>query len=194
MQGRADVLRPAPLPDRGGRPRGRPGRVVAVAGPLINSPRRPRRGVAGRRRAEHRVDVSQLVDLGLARSVQLDGRPRVRIESRSRAGSSCWSSPPATGWACSATPPGCWPPHSVQVRSAVLHTVEDVAVNTWRVTSRLCPTCPTRLCWSSSSSGWRTGDRTVLRARPQAGGPGDATGRARGPTWSRSAAPAPPRP
>ena len=39
--------------------------------------------------------------------------------------------------------------HSVQVRSAVLHTVEGVAVNTWRVDKQV-PTCPTPRTWSNS--------------------------------------------
>ena len=50
---------------------------------LISSPRRPGRRDARRRGPDDRpVDLSRLVDVGLARSVALDGRPRVRVEPR----------------------------------------------------------------------------------------------------------------
>ena len=81
-----------------------------------------------------RVDVTQLVDLGLARSVQLDGRPRIRVETQP-GGLQLLSQRPI-GSVSSATRPACWP-RTGSVRSAVLHTVEGVAVNTWRVDKRV---------------------------------------------------------
>ena len=77
-----------------------------------------------------RVDVTQLVDLGLARSVQLDGRPRIRVETQP-GGYSSSSRTDRLGLFSDTA--GLLASHSVQVRSAVLHTVEGVAVNTWRV-------------------------------------------------------------
>ena len=53
------------------------------------------------------VDVTQLVDVGLARSVQLDGRPRIRRRAPARRRQLVVAA--RTGSACSATPPACWP-------------------------------------------------------------------------------------
>ena len=77
------------------------------------------------------VDVTQLVDLGLARSVQLDGRPRIRVESQPGGVQLVIAATDRLGLFSDTA--GLLASHSVQVRSAVLHTVEGVAVNTWRV-------------------------------------------------------------
>jgi [protein-PII] uridylyltransferase len=77
------------------------------------------------------VDVTQLVDLGLARSVQLDGRPRMRVESQPGGVQLVIAATDRLGLFSDTA--GLLASHSVQVRSAVLHTVEGVAVNTWRV-------------------------------------------------------------
>jgi [protein-PII] uridylyltransferase len=78
-----------------------------------------------------RVDVTHLVDLGLARSVQLDGRPRVRVETQPGGVQLVIAATDRLGLFSDTA--GLLALHSVQVRSAVLHTVEGVAVNTWRV-------------------------------------------------------------
>jgi [protein-PII] uridylyltransferase len=78
-----------------------------------------------------RVDVTQLVDLGLARSVQLDGRPRIRVETQPGGVQLVIAASDRLGLFSDTA--GLLASHSVQVRSAVLHTVEGVAVNTWRV-------------------------------------------------------------
>jgi [protein-PII] uridylyltransferase len=78
-----------------------------------------------------RVDVTQLVDLGLARSVQLDGRPRIRVDSQPGGVQLIIATTDRLGLFSDTA--GLLASHSVQVRSAVLHTVEGVAVNTWRV-------------------------------------------------------------
>lgn len=52
---------------------------------------------------DHAVDLSRLVDVGLARSVALDGRPRVRVEPRP--GGAELLIARRTGSGCSATPP-----------------------------------------------------------------------------------------
>ncbi|MCW2812044.1 MAG: glnD [Friedmanniella sp.] len=78
-----------------------------------------------------RVDVSQLVDLGLARSVALDGRPRVTAESKPGGVQLVIAARDRLGLFSQTA--GLLASHGVQVRSAVLHTVDGVAVNTWRV-------------------------------------------------------------
>jgi [protein-PII] uridylyltransferase len=82
-----------------------------------------------------RVDVTHLVDLGLARSVELDGRPRIRVETQPGALQLVIAATDRLGLFSDTA--GLLASHSVQVRSAVLHTVEGVAVNTWRVDKQL---------------------------------------------------------
>ena len=77
------------------------------------------------------MDVSELVDVGLARSVQLDGRPRIRVEPQPGGVQLVIAATDRLGLFSDTA--GLLASHSVQVRSAVLHTVEGVAVNTWRV-------------------------------------------------------------
>ena len=90
-----------------------------------------------------RADVTAtLVDLGLARSVRLDGRPRVRVESKPGGMQLVIAARDRLGLFSDTA--GLLASHAVSVRSAVLHTVEGVAVNTWRVDKQARPTCPTR--------------------------------------------------
>ena len=86
------------------------------------------------------VDVTQLVDLGLARSVQLDGRPRIRVESQPGGVQLVIATTDRLGLFSDTA--GLLASHSVQVRSAVLHTVEGVAVNTWRVDKQMASDLP----------------------------------------------------
>jgi [protein-PII] uridylyltransferase len=87
-----------------------------------------------------RVDVTQLVDLGLARSVQLDGRPRIRMETQPGGVQLVIAATDRLGLFSDTA--GLLASHSVQVRSAVLHTVEGVAVNTWRVDKQVTSDLP----------------------------------------------------
>jgi [protein-PII] uridylyltransferase len=80
---------------------------------------------------ESRIDVTTLVDLGLARSVQLDGRPRIRLEPHPGGVELVIAAPDRLGLFGDTA--GLLASHGVSVRSAVLHTVKSVAVNTWRV-------------------------------------------------------------
>jgi [protein-PII] uridylyltransferase len=87
-----------------------------------------------------RVDVTQLVDLGLARSVQLDGRPRIRVEPQPGGVVLVIAARDRLGLFSDTA--GLLASHSVQVRSAVLHAVEGVAVNTWRVDKQVVSDLP----------------------------------------------------
>ena len=75
--------------------------------------------------------TATLVDLGLARSVRLDGKPRIRAESQPGGVQVVIAARDRLGLFGDTA--GLLAAHSVSVRSAVLHTVEGVAVNTWRV-------------------------------------------------------------
>ena len=81
--------------------------------------------------ADTRVDVTSLVDLGLARSVQLDGKPRIRIEPQPGGVQLLIAARDRLGLFGDTA--GLLAAHGVSVRSAALHTVQSVAVNTWRV-------------------------------------------------------------
>jgi [protein-PII] uridylyltransferase len=87
-----------------------------------------------------RVDVTQLVDLGLARSVQLDDRPRIRAETQPGGVQLIIAATDRLGLFSDTA--GLLASHSIQVRSAVLHTVEGVAVNTWRVDKQAASDLP----------------------------------------------------
>jgi [protein-PII] uridylyltransferase len=87
-----------------------------------------------------RVDVTQLVDLGLARSVQLDGRPRIRVEPQPGGVQLVIAAKDRLGLFSDTA--GLLASHTVQVRSAVLHTVQGVAVNTWRVDKQVVSDLP----------------------------------------------------
>jgi [protein-PII] uridylyltransferase len=87
-----------------------------------------------------RVAATQLVDLGLARSVQLDGRPRIKVETQPGGLQLVVAANDRLGLFSDTA--GLLASHAVQVRSAVLHTVEGVAVNTWRVDKQLASDLP----------------------------------------------------
>jgi [protein-PII] uridylyltransferase len=109
-----------------------------------------------------RVDVTQLVDLGLARSVQLDGRPRIRVEPQ----------PGGVQLVIAARDrlrlfsdtAGLLASHSVQVRSAVLHTVEGVAVNTWRVDKQAVSDLPDTAYLVKQLSRLEAGETGILNS------------------------------
>ncbi len=87
-----------------------------------------------------RVDVTKLVDVGLARSVKLDGKPRVQIESQPGGLQLVIAVRDRLGLFSDTA--GLLATHGLQVRSAVLHTVEQVSVNTWRVDKQLVADLP----------------------------------------------------
>jgi hypothetical protein len=80
-------------------------------------------------------EQTELVDLGLARSVQIDGRPRIKLESKAGGIQLIIAATDRLGLFSETA--GLLASHSVQVRSAVLATVNGVAVNTWRVDKQL---------------------------------------------------------
>jgi [protein-PII] uridylyltransferase len=85
----------------------------------------------------HRTDF---VDLGLARSVKLDGIPRTRLDSKPGASQLVIAATDRLGLFSDTA--GLLVAHGISVRSAVLHTVEGVAVNTWRIDKDLAKDIP----------------------------------------------------
>jgi [protein-PII] uridylyltransferase len=107
-----------------------------------------------------RVDVAQLVDLGLARSVQLDGRPRIRVETEPGGVQLIIAATDRLGLFSDTA--GLLASHSIQVRSAVLHTVESVAVNTWRVDKQLARDLPDTAYLIKQLSRLQAGETGIL--------------------------------
>ena len=118
-----------------------------------------------------RVDVTKLVDLGLARSVQLDGRPRIRLEPQPGGVQLVIAAPDRLGLFGDTA--GLLASHGVSVRSAVLHTVQSIAVNTWRVDKAKSAISRTPRSWPRSWNALRPGTR-ACSARCSAGRPGFA--------------------
>jgi [protein-PII] uridylyltransferase len=108
-----------------------------------------------------RVDVAQLVDLGLARSVQLDGRPRIRVETEPGGVQLIIAATDRLGLFSDTA--GLFASHSIQVRSAVLHTVEGVAVNTWRIDKQLASDLPDTAYLIKQLSRLQAGETGILR-------------------------------
>ena len=127
-------------------------------------------------------EQTELVDLGLARSVQIDGRPRIRMEPKAGGIQLIIAATDRVGLFSETA--GLLASHSVQVRSAVLTTVNGVAVNTWRVDKQLATDLPDVAFLIKQLERLERGDTTVLRsvrrreARVQAGGSPDSNGRA----------------
>ena len=107
-----------------------------------------------------RVDVTQLVDLGLARSVQLDGRPRIRVEPQPGGVVLVIAARDRLGLFSDTA--GLLASHSVQVRSAVLHTVEGVAVNSWRVDKQVVSDLPDTAYLVKQLSRLEAGETAIL--------------------------------
>ena len=72
-----------------------------------------------------------LIDLGLARSVGVDGRPRVRVESKPGGVQLTIAARDRLGLFADIA--GLLATHSISVRSAVLSSIDGIAVNSWRV-------------------------------------------------------------
>lgn len=107
-----------------------------------------------------RLEITELVDLGLARSVALDGRPRIRIESKPGGLQLVIAAADRLGLFSDTA--GLLAGQGVHVRSAVLHTVVGVAVNTWRVDKELVAEVPDLAFLVQQLERLEAGDRTVL--------------------------------
>jgi len=110
--------------------------------------------------AIRRVDIGRLVDVGLARSVALDGRPRIRVETRPGGLELLVAARDRLGLFSETA--GLLASHGVQVRSAVLHTLDGVAVNTWRVDKQLAADLPDPAFLVQQLERLEQGDATVL--------------------------------
>ena len=106
------------------------------------------------------MDIARLVDVGLARSVGLDGRPRVRVESSPGGLQLLVAARDRLGLFSETA--GLLAAHGVQVRSAVLHTVDEVAVNTWRVDKQVLTDLPDPAFLVKQLERLEQGDRMVL--------------------------------
>ncbi|HZA03235.1 MAG TPA: [protein-PII] uridylyltransferase, partial [Propionibacteriaceae bacterium] len=106
--------------------------------------------------------TATLVDVGLARSVRLDGKPRVRTESRPGGVQLMIAARDRLGLFGDTA--GLLTAHSVGVRSAVLHTVEEVAVNTWRVDKVKPGDLPDPAFLSKELERLEAGDQSMLAA------------------------------
>ena len=106
--------------------------------------------------------ATELVDLGLARSVRLDGKPRVRYESKAGGMQLVIAARDRLGLFSETA--GLLSAHAVSVRSAVVHTVEGVAVNTWRVDKQVAAELPDAAFLVQQMERLETGDPAVLQA------------------------------
>ncbi len=106
--------------------------------------------------------ATTLVDVGLARSVRLDGKPRVRAESQPGGVQVVIAARDRLGLFGDTA--GLLTAHSVSVRSAVLHTVEEVAVNTWRVDKDKLRDLPDLAFLTKELERLEAGDQSMLTA------------------------------
>ncbi len=106
--------------------------------------------------------TTELVDLGLARSVRLDGRPRVRFEAKPGGMQIVIAARDRVGLFSEVA--GLLASHAVSVRSAALNTVEGVAVNTWRVDKQVAADLPDAAFLVKQMERLEAGDRDVLQA------------------------------
>jgi [protein-PII] uridylyltransferase len=131
---------------------------------------------------DRRAELGELVDLGLARSVRLDGRPRIRLEPKPGGLQLIIAATDRLGLFSETA--GLLASHSIQVRSAMLHTVDRVAVNSWRVDKQLPADLPDPAFLIKQLERLEAGDPTVLRpvrrreARAHSGGSPGADGTA----------------
>ena len=113
-----------------------------------------------RAEAGRQVDLERLLDLGLARSVGLDGRPRVQVQTQPGGLQLLVAARDRLGLFSETA--GLLASHGVQVRSAVLHTFDGVAVNTWRVDKQHRDDLPDPAFLVKQLERLEQGDSTVL--------------------------------
>ena len=136
-----------------------------------------------------RVELTQLVDVGLARSVQLDGRPRIKAESQPGGLQLTMASRDRLGLFSDTA--GLLASFGIGVRSAVLHTFEGIAINTWRVDKQRVTDLPDVALLVKQLELLQAGDTAVLtrvrrrEARAQQTAPADAALRRAGPAGQR---------
>jgi [protein-PII] uridylyltransferase len=82
----------------------------------------------------------ELGDLGLARSVRLDGKPRIRFESKPGGFQMVVAAVDRLGLFSETA--GLLAAQAISVRSAMLNTAEGVAVNTWRLDKQVAADLP----------------------------------------------------
>lgn len=111
---------------------------------------------------DRREAFAELSDLGLARSVRLDGRPRIRIDQRPGGIQLMIAATDRLGLFSEIA--GLLAAHAVSVRSAVLSTLEGVAVNTWRVDKQLLADLPDPAVLVKEIERLERGDSTMLAA------------------------------
>ena len=122
------------------------------------------------------VDLNRLLDVGLARSVALDGRPRVQVQTQPGGLQLLVAARDRLGLFSETA--GLLAANGVQVRSAVLHTFDGVAVNTWRVDKQHLDDLPDPAFLVNQLERLEAGDSTVLstvrrrEARALSAGPG----------------------
>ena len=131
--------RAAALSHRGRRSRGRPGRLVTVASSTDQQPGRPTPKGCWSMKEPGWTSPSWLTSVWLVRC-SWTGRPRIRVETQPGGVQLVIAATDRLGLFSDTA--GLLASHSVQVRSAVLHTVEGVAVNTWRVDKQLASRPP----------------------------------------------------
>jgi [protein-PII] uridylyltransferase len=112
--------------------------------------------------ADTRIDVTTLVDVGLARSVRLDGKPRVRVEPQLGGVQLVIAARDRLGLFGDTA--GLLASHGVSVRSAVLHTLQKVAVNTWRLDKAKVSDLPDPAFLAKELERLEAGDQTMLGA------------------------------
>ena len=109
---------------------------------------------------EQRSEVTQLADVGLARSVRLDGKPRIRVEPQPGGLQLVIGTVDRLGLFSDIA--GLLAAHGIQVRSALLTTVEGIAVNTWRVDKEVVTDLPDPAFLIKQLERLEAGDQTML--------------------------------
>jgi [protein-PII] uridylyltransferase len=109
---------------------------------------------------DRRERFAELSDIGLARSVQLDGRPRIKVDTRPGGLQLMIAARDRLGLFSEIA--GLLASHAISVRSAVLTTIDDVAVNTWRVDKQVAADLPDTAVLVKSLQRLEQGDITVL--------------------------------
>jgi [protein-PII] uridylyltransferase len=111
---------------------------------------------------DRRPPAPELGDVGLARSVQLDGRPRVRVETKPGGVQLMIAARDRLGLFSETA--GLLGSHGLSVRAAVLSTVDHIAVNTWRIDKLAPDDLPDSAVLVNELERLERGDASVLRS------------------------------